>query len=140
MASMGVAAGVEYAKTGKKVSGYTDTGVTLIAASRWPASTARTSKDRHRPVLGGASGCAALSRSGRSRPRLRPASFDAARAPAARRTRSPSDQPCTDMNKTSINLVTAHPPLGARPVHRAAAIACLFFATRRSASFAPEPR
>ena len=32
MASMGVAAGVEYAKTGKKVSGYTDTGVTLIAA------------------------------------------------------------------------------------------------------------
>lgn len=32
MASMGVAAGVDYAKTGKKVSGYTDTGVTLIAA------------------------------------------------------------------------------------------------------------
>jgi fructose transport system substrate-binding protein len=31
MASMGVAAGVEYAKTGKKVSGYVDTGVTLIA-------------------------------------------------------------------------------------------------------------
>jgi fructose transport system substrate-binding protein len=31
MASMGVAAGVEYAKSGKKVSGYTDTGVTLIA-------------------------------------------------------------------------------------------------------------
>jgi fructose transport system substrate-binding protein len=31
MAAMGVAAGVEYAKTGKKVSGYTDTGVTLIA-------------------------------------------------------------------------------------------------------------
>lgn len=31
MASMGVAAGVEYAKTGKKVAGYTDTGVTLIA-------------------------------------------------------------------------------------------------------------
>jgi fructose transport system substrate-binding protein len=28
---MGVAAGVEYAKTGKKVSGYVDTGVTLIA-------------------------------------------------------------------------------------------------------------
>ena len=28
---VGVAAGVEYAKTGKKVSGYTDTGVTLIA-------------------------------------------------------------------------------------------------------------
>lgn len=33
MAAMGVAAGVEYAKTGKKVSGYTDTGVTLIAAT-----------------------------------------------------------------------------------------------------------
>ena len=31
MAAMGVAAGVEYAKSGKKVSGYTDTGVTLIA-------------------------------------------------------------------------------------------------------------
>jgi fructose transport system substrate-binding protein len=28
---MGVAAGVEYAKTGKRVSGYVDTGVTLIA-------------------------------------------------------------------------------------------------------------
>jgi fructose transport system substrate-binding protein len=36
MASMGVAAGVEYAKTGKKVSGYTDTGVTLIAAKAMP--------------------------------------------------------------------------------------------------------
>ena len=32
MASMGVEAGVEYAKSGKKVSGYTDTGVALIAA------------------------------------------------------------------------------------------------------------
>ena len=32
MAAMGVAAGVEYAKTDKKVSGYVDTGVTLIAA------------------------------------------------------------------------------------------------------------
>ena len=32
MASMAVDAGVDYAKTGKKVSGYTDTGVTLIAA------------------------------------------------------------------------------------------------------------
>ncbi len=31
MAAMGVQAGVEYAKTGKKPSGYTDTGVTLIA-------------------------------------------------------------------------------------------------------------
>jgi fructose transport system substrate-binding protein len=32
MAAMGVEAGLAYAKTGKKVSGYTDTGVTLIAA------------------------------------------------------------------------------------------------------------
>lgn len=32
MAALGVDAGVEYAKTGKKVAGYTDTGVTLIAA------------------------------------------------------------------------------------------------------------
>jgi fructose transport system substrate-binding protein len=31
MASMGVAAGMEYAKGGKKASGYVDTGVTLIA-------------------------------------------------------------------------------------------------------------
>ena len=31
MATMGVDAGVEYAKTGKKASGYVDTGVTLIA-------------------------------------------------------------------------------------------------------------
>ena len=31
MAAMGVSAGIEYAKTGKKVSGYTDTGVELIA-------------------------------------------------------------------------------------------------------------
>ena len=31
MAAMGVEAGVEYARSGKKVSGYTDTGVTLIA-------------------------------------------------------------------------------------------------------------
>jgi fructose transport system substrate-binding protein len=36
MAAMGVAAGVEYAKTGKKVSGYVDTGVTLIAAKAVP--------------------------------------------------------------------------------------------------------
>jgi fructose transport system substrate-binding protein len=32
MAAMGVEAGVEYAKSGKKPSGYTDTGVTLIAS------------------------------------------------------------------------------------------------------------
>ena len=36
MAAMGVAAGVEFAKTGKKASGYTDTGVTLIAAKALP--------------------------------------------------------------------------------------------------------
>ena len=30
MAAMGVEAGIEYAKSGKKVTGYTDTGVTLI--------------------------------------------------------------------------------------------------------------
>ena len=34
MAAMGVAAGVDYAKGGKKASGYTDTGVTLIAAKQ----------------------------------------------------------------------------------------------------------
>jgi len=36
MAAMGVEAGVEYAKSGKKPSGYTDTGVTLIAAKAVP--------------------------------------------------------------------------------------------------------
>jgi fructose transport system substrate-binding protein len=36
MASMGVEAGIDYAKGGKKVSGYTDTGVTLIAAKAVP--------------------------------------------------------------------------------------------------------
>jgi fructose transport system substrate-binding protein len=36
MAAMGVAAGVEYAKSGKKPSGYVDTGVTLIAAKPLP--------------------------------------------------------------------------------------------------------
>ncbi|MBB5235383.1 sugar ABC transporter substrate-binding protein [Deinococcus budaensis] len=36
MASRGVAAGVAYAKTGKKVSGYTDTGVTLITNKAQP--------------------------------------------------------------------------------------------------------
>jgi len=32
MGAMGVEAGVEYAKTGKKPSGYTNTGVTLITS------------------------------------------------------------------------------------------------------------
>jgi fructose transport system substrate-binding protein len=36
MAALGVAAGVEYANTGRKVSGYTDTGVTLVAAKAIP--------------------------------------------------------------------------------------------------------
>jgi fructose transport system substrate-binding protein len=36
MAAKGVEAGVEYAKSGKKVSGYTDTGVTLIADKALP--------------------------------------------------------------------------------------------------------
>ena len=36
MAAMGVEAGVEYAKTGKKPSGYTDTGVTLISGKAMP--------------------------------------------------------------------------------------------------------
>lgn len=36
MASLGVAAVVRYAKTGKKVSGYTDTGVNLIAKTAAP--------------------------------------------------------------------------------------------------------
>jgi fructose transport system substrate-binding protein len=36
MAAMGVEAGITYAKTGKKPSGYTDTGVTLIAAKPMP--------------------------------------------------------------------------------------------------------
>jgi fructose transport system substrate-binding protein len=31
MAGLGVDAGVTYAKTGKKVSGYVDTGVTLVS-------------------------------------------------------------------------------------------------------------
>ena len=42
MAAMGVDAGIEYAKSGKKAAGYTDTGVTLIAAK---AMTGVDSKD-----------------------------------------------------------------------------------------------
>ena len=61
MASLGVAAVVKYAKGGKKVSGYTDTGVNLIAkkavagvrsksvATAWPtAGVSRTSSGRVR--------------------------------------------------------------------------------------------
>jgi fructose transport system substrate-binding protein len=36
MAALGVEAGVDYAKSGKKVSGYTDTGVTLISDKPMP--------------------------------------------------------------------------------------------------------
>jgi len=44
MAALGVAAGVEYAKTGKKVSGYTDTGVTLISAMPLPGIDSKDTK------------------------------------------------------------------------------------------------
>ena len=44
MASMGVAAGITYAKTGKKVAGYTDTGVTLISDKAQMGVASRDSK------------------------------------------------------------------------------------------------
>jgi fructose transport system substrate-binding protein len=44
MAAMGVDAGVAYAKTGKKVSGYTDTGVTLIANKALPGVNSKDVK------------------------------------------------------------------------------------------------
>lgn len=44
MAAMGVAAGVEYAKGGKKASGYVDTGVTLIAAKAVPGVDSQSVK------------------------------------------------------------------------------------------------
>jgi fructose transport system substrate-binding protein len=44
MAALGVAAGVDYAKTGKKVSGYTDTGVTLISATPLPGIDSKDTK------------------------------------------------------------------------------------------------
>jgi fructose transport system substrate-binding protein len=44
MAAMGVAAGVDYAKTGKKVSGYTDTGVTLIAGKALPGIDSKSTQ------------------------------------------------------------------------------------------------
>ena len=52
MASMGVAAGVDYAKTGKKVSGYTDTGVTLIADK--PMAGVESKDTRSAPTCAGA--------------------------------------------------------------------------------------
>jgi fructose transport system substrate-binding protein len=45
MAALGVEAGVEYAKTGKKVSGYTDTGVTLIADKAVPGIESKDSAE-----------------------------------------------------------------------------------------------
>jgi len=44
MAAMGVEAGVEYAKSGKKASGYTDTGVTLIAGKALPGVNSKDVK------------------------------------------------------------------------------------------------
>ena len=44
MAAMGVDAGVAYAKTGKKASGYTDTGVTLITDKAMPGVTSKDTK------------------------------------------------------------------------------------------------
>jgi len=44
MASLGVAAGVDYATKGTKVSGYTDTGVTLIADKAMPGVESKDSK------------------------------------------------------------------------------------------------
>jgi fructose transport system substrate-binding protein len=44
MASLGVEAGVDYAKTGKKVSGYTDTGVTLITDKPMPGVDSKDTK------------------------------------------------------------------------------------------------
>jgi fructose transport system substrate-binding protein len=44
MAALGVAAGVDYAKSGKKASGYTDTGVTLIAGKPVPGVDSKDAK------------------------------------------------------------------------------------------------
>ena len=44
MAALGVAAGVDYATKGTKVSGYTDTGVTLIADKPMPGVESKDSK------------------------------------------------------------------------------------------------
>ncbi|GEM49090.1 sugar ABC transporter substrate-binding protein [Deinococcus cellulosilyticus] len=44
MASLGVEAGVKYIKTGKKVSGYTDTGVTLITDKKMKGVTSKDTK------------------------------------------------------------------------------------------------
>ena len=52
MASKGVAAVVTYAKTGKKVSGYTDTGVNLIAAQSGLGRHVQERRLRPRQLLG----------------------------------------------------------------------------------------
>jgi fructose transport system substrate-binding protein len=44
MAALGVAAGVDYAKGGKKSSGYTDTGVALISAKSMPGVDSKDTK------------------------------------------------------------------------------------------------
>jgi fructose transport system substrate-binding protein len=44
MAALGVEAGVEYAKSGKKVSGYTDTGVNLISNKAVPGVSVKDTK------------------------------------------------------------------------------------------------
>lgn len=44
MAELGVTAGVDYAKTGKKVSGYHDTGVTLITDKAMPGVPSKDTK------------------------------------------------------------------------------------------------
>ncbi|CAG4888184.1 sugar ABC transporter substrate-binding protein [Paraburkholderia saeva] len=44
MASLGVSAGVDYAKTGKKATGYHDTGVTLITDKAMPGVESKDSK------------------------------------------------------------------------------------------------
>jgi fructose transport system substrate-binding protein len=44
MASMGVAAGIAYAKGGKKAKGYVDTGVTLISDKAFAGVNSKDTK------------------------------------------------------------------------------------------------
>ncbi len=44
MAALGVSAGVDYVKTGKKATGYHDTGVTLITDKTMPGVESKDSK------------------------------------------------------------------------------------------------
>ncbi len=63
---MGVAAVVNFAKTGKKVSGYTDTGVNLIAAKAVPGVQSKSvayglgTAGARRPVLDSGTGASLL--------------------------------------------------------------------------------